>query len=283
MRFTLQFAWIESSQVVIRVDDGTFLTMFRTTYLVLGTSALWLAACATDSGEADEGVTSTSESSADDGVVSDDGLGSSADALSGSAAVGATVYTTASVNFRAEPVDGDVLRTLPRSSAVKIVEAQPTQGFYQVEYQGTRGWVHGAYLSARQSDHRLSVTAVYLGSCAFLGNCASSDTRAAWKANKTIYFGCDGRDTCSDEEAYISVPRNGVPCGTMVTICSVAAPDRCVEAKVREKSDSNQRYELSVAAAQGIGADPSDGFYPSGGSKHCSGQLDGDGRVTISY
>lgn len=256
--------------------------MVRATGLVLGIATLLLAACAAAPDDPGDGVSSSSEQSGGD-VVSDEGLGASADALSGSAPAGGTVYTTADVNFRESPGDGTVIRILPRNTAVTLVDAQPDDGFYHVDYQGTTGYVHGAFLVTHQSTHRITVTAVYLGSCAFLGHCASSETRQAWQANQTIYFGCDGRDTCSDDEPYISVPRNGVPCGTAVTLCSTSHPERCIDAKVREKSDANQRYELSVAAAKGIGADPEDGFYPSGGDGECNGSLQGDGRITIRY
>lgn len=257
--------------------------MFRTLFVGLGTVTWMLAAgCATTEEGAESDVASTSEEGGGD-VVSDEGLGSSADALEGAATVGATVYTTADVNFRRAP-NGTILREIPRNTAVVIVSARATDGFYNVRYDGTEGYVHGALLtSSRSSGRRVTANAVYLGSCEFLGNCASSDSRAAWRANKTIYFGCDGRDTCSDREAYISVPRNGVPCGTTVKICRTSDPTICVDALVREKSDSNQKYELSVAAAKGLGYSPEDGFYPAGGDRECNGALNGDGRVSIQY
>ena len=258
--------------------------MFRAVLLALGTTTWLLASgCTATAEDADGELASSSEEGAGGDVVSDEGLGSSADALEGAAAVGATVYTTADVNFRQAP-NGTILREIPRNTAVVIVTARPSDGFYNVRHNGTEGYVHGALLTgSRTSGRRITANAVYLGSCEFLGNCASSDTRTAWRADRTIYFGCDGRDTCSDSEAYISVPRNGIPCGATVKICKTSDPSRCIAAKVREKSDSNQRYELSVATALGLGYQPEDGFYPSGGDRECNGAMNGDGRVTIQY
>ena len=250
--------------------------------LATSTLALLIAACATD--PADEVMTSASEGDETEDVVSDEGLGASADELQGAATVGATVYTTAVANFRRAPDDGAVIRTLPRNTAVTIVRAQAEEGFYRVSHQGTEGYVHGALLTASASNgRRVTTNVVYLGSCEFLGNCASADTKRAWRENKTIYFGCDGRETCSDTQPYISVPRNGIACGATVKLCRTSDPSICVDAIVREKSDRNQRYEVSVAAAKGLGYDPEDGFYPAGGSRTCSGSLGGDSRVTIRY
>lgn len=250
--------------------------------LATSTLAVLIAACATD--PAEEVITSASDGDETEDVVSDEGLGATADELQGAATVGGTVYTTAAANFRRDPVDGAVIRTLARNTTLTIVRAQAEEGFYRVRHQGTEGYVHGALLTTSAGGgRRVSTNIVYLGSCEFLGNCATADTKRAWRENKTIYYGCDGRDTCSDRQAYISVPRNGIPCGTVVKVCRTSDPSICVDAIVREKSDRNQRYEASVATAKGLGYDPEDGFYPAGGSRTCTGSLGGDSRVTIRY
>lgn len=252
-----------------------------------------LVGCAAEEGD---GTLSGSSEEGEDEIMSDEGLDSSADALTGSLEAGTTVYTTARVNFRTGPSTNDsVMRVVPNGTAMKLVDGRPAaNGFYKVQNGGDTGYMHGAYLTTGAEDEtdpdvsntgrRVSTTALYLGSCEFLGRCASSATRRAWAENRTIYFGCDGRDTCSNGEAYLSVPRNGPACGSIVRICRVADRNNCVNAKVRERSDSRQRYELSPAAAMNIGLDPHDRYFnPAGGESACSGSMGGDARITISY
>ena len=259
-----------------------------------------LIACAADT---DGEVMSSSEEDGEE-VMSDEGLDSSADALSGQSPAGATVYTTARVNFRTGPSTNDtILRVIPRGEGVKLVTGTPeANGFYEVTDSRGTGFMHGAYLTAATADaetppsddgvpadasrtgRRVSASALYLGSCEFLGRCASSATKRAWSEDRTIIFGCDGRASCDNGEAYLSVPRNGPRCGSVVKICRVARPTECVYAKVRERSDTRQRYELSPAAALAIDLEPHDRYFdPAGGEPACGGTMGGDPRVTISY
>lgn len=272
-----------------------WLSVARLSVLALAGSLL---ACAEP--EAAE-VTSTAD---DEGTsaLSDEGLDSSADALSQSRLpAGTVVYSTTRVNFRAGPsTTRTVLRVIPQNHPVTLVDGTSAgNGFYKVEDDQGIGYMHGAYLVERDQDddrdddgtgavsstgRRVSTQALYLGSCEFLGTCASSASRSAWAANRTIVYGCDGRDSCDNGDPYISVPRNGPACGATVRVCRVSDPSNCVNARVRERSDSHQRYELSPAAALGIDLDPHDRYFnPAGGEARCAGTLGGDSRVTISY
>ncbi len=260
-----------------------------------------LVACAAQTDEADEFASTSSEEGEE--VMSDEGLGASADALiGGRIAPGTVVTTTARVNFRAGPsTSKTVLRVIPRGDPVIMVDGTPAgNGFYKVKEGSDVGYMHGAYLvpaeiaddqandapagsNVSQTGRRVSATALYLGSCEFLGTCASAASQRAWSENRTILFGCDGRQTCDDSEPYLSVPRNGPRCGYSVKICRVTDRNNCVYAKVRERSDSNQRYELSPAAALAIDLDPHDRYFNDNGNGRCSGTMGGDARVTITY
>lgn len=266
-------------------------------FSVVTASCLGLAACAV---ETDDDVSSATSEDGEE-IMSDEGLDSTADALTGRAPAGATVYTTARVNFRTGPsTNKTVLRVIPRGEGVTLVTGQAeANGFYKVRDSRGEGYMHGAYLTRGTNDdddqssndgtvsrtgQRVSASALYLGSCEFLGTCASADSRRAWSENRTIYFGCDGRASCSNGEAYISVPRSGPSCGSIVRVCRVTNPSNCVNAKVRERSDGRQRYELSPAAALAIDLDPHDRYFnPAGGEGRCSGTMGGDPRITISY
>lgn len=269
--------------------------------LVLAACSFGLVACAGTAEEED--VSSTAEDEGEE-VMSDEGLGSSADALiGGQLTPGTTVVTTARVNFRTGPATTKtILRVIERGRPVRLVDGSPAgNGFYKVEDAQGVGYMHGAYLVVERDDgeepeeegapanvsrtgKRVSASALYLGSCEFLGRCASAATKRAWSEDRTILFGCDGRQSCDNGEAYLSVPRNGPRCGYSVKICRVTDPTNCTYAKVRERSDSRQRYELSPAAALAIDLDPHDRYFnPAGGEGTCSGTMGGDPRVTITY
>lgn len=257
-----------------------------------------LIACAA---ETDEDVLSSSEEEGEE-VMSDEGLDSSADALTGGIPAGTTVFTTARVNFRTGPSTNEtILRVIARGEGVTLVTGTAeANGFYQVKDARGTGYMHGAYLAtgeeepasarddvpadASRTGRRVSARALYLGSCEFLGRCASAATKRAWSEDRTIIFGCDGRASCNNGEAYLSVPRTGPRCGSLVKICRVTSPTDCVYAKVRERSDNRQRYELSPAAALAIDLDPHDRYFnPAGGEAACGGTMGGDPRITISY
>lgn len=253
-----------------------------------------LAGCASDEAADDEvlGV----EGDETEAVLSDEGLSASADALQGSATEGAQVRTTARVNYRSGPsTEHKVQSVLPTGTAVTLVDATPIDGFYKVSRNGTTGWVHGAYLiaasstssgSSGTSGRRVSTSMVYLGSCKFLGTC-DSYSKAEWSRNPgNVVLGCGGAQRCDDGEAFISAPRNGPPCGTVVRICRTAAPGVCTEAVVKERSDSNQRYEANPAVAEALGWNAGDRYYNSNGRESKCGSwldTDGDARITLTW
>jgi Bacterial SH3 domain len=105
--------------------------------LTLGAAVLTHAvACgAPDEGELDE-VASAPE---DVGVDSDD--------LTGTVAVGAKLVTTIAVNFRAgAATTSTVLKVLPAGTTVTATGAAPQGVWYEVTFEGKRGFVHGTYL-----------------------------------------------------------------------------------------------------------------------------------------
>ncbi len=77
----------------------------------------------------------------------DDGIESTADAITGSVRRGATLTTSSRVNLREGPGRGeDLIVTMPRGARVTAVREQPVNGFYEVSYGGHTGWAFGAYL-----------------------------------------------------------------------------------------------------------------------------------------
>lgn len=69
------------------------------------------------------------------------------DGVSGPVALGSTLVTTGNLNFRMGPSTGHkVLRVLRKGTEVRAAAGTPTNGFYQVEHDGTVGWSHGNYL-----------------------------------------------------------------------------------------------------------------------------------------
>lgn len=88
------------------------------------------------------------------GAVSDvsetdsEGDGDSAEAaLTASLGVGVDLRTTANLRMRQAPSrNAATLTIVPRGALVKTVDGAPRDGFYQVEYQGKRGFCHGSFL-----------------------------------------------------------------------------------------------------------------------------------------
>lgn len=79
--------------------------------------------------------------------------GSSEDALSGAYAVGTPLTTTSAVNLRKTPSPtAQVLTVIPAGTRVASAAAQPRAGWYGVTWQGTTGWVSGAYLKKDSGD-----------------------------------------------------------------------------------------------------------------------------------
>jgi hypothetical protein len=68
--------------------------------------------------------------------------------LTGTVSVGASLVTTARVNFREEPnTNSSVIRVLAKGAVLKVLNASPDGAFYNVENGGDEGWVHGGYLA----------------------------------------------------------------------------------------------------------------------------------------
>jgi hypothetical protein len=73
--------------------------------------------------------------------------GASEGALSGAYPVGTPLVTTSAVNLRKTPSpSAQVLAVIPTGTRVASAAAQPRAGWYGVTWQGTTGWVSGAYL-----------------------------------------------------------------------------------------------------------------------------------------
>lgn len=70
------------------------------------------------------------------------------DELGGQVASGSKVETTAKVNLRTGPSTSQkIIETLPKGTTLTIVKSTPTAGFYQVDHDGTTGWVSGKYIA----------------------------------------------------------------------------------------------------------------------------------------
>lgn len=81
-------------------------------------------------------------------IGSDEDLATTADALTGTIAVGSTLKTTGNLNLRTGPSTGYSVRlVIPNGASVTTVnQAAGSGGFYNIKYNGTTGWSSGAYL-----------------------------------------------------------------------------------------------------------------------------------------
>lgn len=81
-------------------------------------------------------------------VTTDSADAASTDELSGAFPVGTELLTTADLNLRQRPSrSADVLVVIPRGARVQSAAAAPRAGWYGITYDGTTGWVDGAYLA----------------------------------------------------------------------------------------------------------------------------------------
>ncbi|MBL8956713.1 MAG: SH3 domain-containing protein [Myxococcaceae bacterium] len=77
----------------------------------------------------------------------DDELAQTSSALTGTVAVGTTLKATANLNLRSGPGTSNAVRlVMPAGSTMTVVTASPSNGFYNVKYNGTTGWASGQYL-----------------------------------------------------------------------------------------------------------------------------------------
>jgi uncharacterized protein YraI len=78
----------------------------------------------------------------------DDGVASGSDGLTGSVPVGSTLKATTDVNLRTGPSTSySILHVIPSGATVTVTNANPSNGFYQVNHGGTVGWSSGAYFT----------------------------------------------------------------------------------------------------------------------------------------
>jgi hypothetical protein len=70
------------------------------------------------------------------------------DAMTASVAFGTRLLTTASnLNLRKGPSTSYAVRVvMPNGSSVRVVQSQPSSGWYNVNYKGIVGWASGSYL-----------------------------------------------------------------------------------------------------------------------------------------
>jgi uncharacterized protein YraI len=106
--------------------------------LMVASFALLTAGCGTEV-ESDEELTSADEES----------VATTADALSGSVAVGASLRTTTALNLRSGAgTNHRVLLTMPAGATVTARQSAPVGGWYAITYGSTSGWASGTYLAA---------------------------------------------------------------------------------------------------------------------------------------
>jgi hypothetical protein len=86
--------------------------------------------------------------SSDAFVGSDDSAAVTGSALSSAVDIGSTLKTTANVNLRSGPSTSYSIReVVPKGdTVVTINRTTPSGAFYNVNYDGLDGWIHGAYL-----------------------------------------------------------------------------------------------------------------------------------------
>ncbi len=78
-------------------------------------------------------------------IAADDSVTSSA--ITSSVTFGTTLQTTADLNLRTGPSTSySVKLVMPSGSQSTAVQSSPTNGWYEVNYQGHVGWASGAYL-----------------------------------------------------------------------------------------------------------------------------------------
>jgi len=100
-------------------------------------------------------------------------------ALTGSHPVGTTLQATGPLNLRNGPSTGyAILSVVASGGSVKLLQSNPSNGFYNVTYQGLNGWCSGNYLKKVSSG---STSA----------NCNKTEL------NKCLSYG--GGDACYDK------------------------------------------------------------------------------------
>lgn len=109
-----------------------------------------------------------------------------------------------------------------------------------------------------------TVSLKYEGTCEFLRTCS---TYSRGLPEGEVLWGCDGRDTCADDDLWVAGPTRR-SCRKTVRLCREG---RCVDAQVRDVSVSGD-WEASNGVLDALG-------LAFGLSGRCAGW--GGGRVTV--
>ena len=72
---------------------------------------------------------------------------SAGEGLTGPMPIGSQLRTTGNLNLRSGPSSNkSILRVVPKGALVTVVASQPTNGFYEIDHDGTSGFSYGNYL-----------------------------------------------------------------------------------------------------------------------------------------
>jgi hypothetical protein len=167
---------------------------------------------------------------------------------------------------------------MPVGAKVTALEAAPSAGFYHVKYNDQTGWAFGAYLEgapvkAGSGDPPASetpiddnaqpdvsfagkkfsgVTMLYQGDYAFLMKC---DSYSRGHGNVQFYCGDAQSRSFVDNGAWIAMPGSMMTrkmCNQMAKVCK---GDKCIAARIVEKSETSGRWEGSTAVLTALGVD----------------------------
>jgi uncharacterized protein YgiM (DUF1202 family) len=225
-------------------------TLVLTTF-VATVFAFAVPGCAADTGTEESNVNDTNE------------LGSDAEELKGSYAVGVSLITLDALNLReSNSVTATVLAVIPEGTIVKSASASPRGDWYGVTYGGKTGWVHGAFLAVPDAAAKQSIP----------GDAAT--IMEEYKAGKislyeTTFGRVDGadalsniRDTAAGKRARRSVHANA-PGG------SIQLTPKLLAAMVKLRKEYNFTYRVTAIA----------GASHSVGSAHYAGRAFDIGTV----
>lgn len=95
-----------------------------------------------------QGCSPAAPSDFDSDIASEENVDANNEGVSGALPIGTILQTTANLNFRAGPSNGQrVIRVLPKGTEVRTVEfTNPTNSYYKISHDGEEGWSHGGYL-----------------------------------------------------------------------------------------------------------------------------------------
>ena len=171
-------------------------------------------------------------------------------------------------------MNADVILTIPSGATVTAVSGTATSGFYKVSYDGEVGWASGAHLKTAGGSSPVAsgdddddapaasgsfngrkysgVTMLWQGNWSYLVRCDSYS-----RSKGRVIFFCDESPSRSfvDNGAWIAVPRANFSrsmCGDSARVCK---GNKCIVAKVVEKSETTGKWEGSTAVLEALGAD----------------------------